>query len=49
MEYQNEMFTTKIAHERLIEKGVRNIKAHDDEEAARVILEEWLDREASGL
>jgi putative transcription antitermination factor YqgF len=42
--YQNEMFTTKMAQANLIEKGVKGIKKHDDEEAARIILQEWLDR-----
>ena len=41
--YQNEMFTTKMAQANLIEKGIRGIKKHDDEEAARIILQEWLD------
>lgn len=41
--YQNEMFTTKMAQANLIEKGVKGIKKHDDEEAARIILQEWLD------
>ena len=37
------MFTTKLARQRLIERGVkRNLDAKDDMEAARIILEEWL-------
>lgn len=40
--YQNEMFTTKMAQANLIEKGIKGIKKHDDEEAARIILQEWL-------
>lgn len=41
--YENEMFTTKLARERLKERGVkRNLDAEDDREAARIILEEWL-------
>ncbi|OGI28408.1 MAG: hypothetical protein A2288_02720 [Candidatus Moranbacteria bacterium RIFOXYA12_FULL_44_15] len=44
IEYQNEMFTTKMAQYNLIEKGVRGVKKHDDEEAARIILQSWLDR-----
>lgn len=41
--YENEMFTTKLARQRLIERGVkRNLDAKDDMEAARIILEEWL-------
>ncbi|GBE16291.1 putative Holliday junction resolvase [bacterium BMS3Abin15] len=41
--YQNEMFTTKMAQSNLIEKGVKGIKKYDDQEAARIILQEWLD------
>jgi len=41
--YQNEMFTTKIAQAKLIEKGVRGVKRFDDQEAARIILQEWID------
>ncbi len=44
VKYQNEMFTTKMAQARLIEKGVKGIKRFDDQEAARIILQEWLDR-----
>ncbi len=43
VEYQNEMFTTKIAQAKLIEKGVKGIKRYDDQEAARIILQEYLD------
>ena len=41
--YQDEMFTTKMAQANLIEKGTRNISNHDDREAARIILQSWLD------
>lgn len=41
--YQNEMFTTKMAQTNLIEKGEKNVGKKDDAEAARIILEEWLD------
>ncbi len=41
--YQNEMFTTKLAREHLIAVGARRISEHDDEEAAKIILQEWLD------
>lgn len=41
--YQNEMFTTKMAQANLIQKGVKNVGKHDDKEAARIILQEWLD------
>lgn len=41
--YQNEMFTTKMAQQGLIERGVKKIKRYDDQESARIILQEWLD------
>jgi len=44
VEYQNEMFTTKMAQANLIERGEKGVSKHDDEEAARIILQEWLDR-----
>lgn len=44
IEYQEEMFTTKIAQKNLIEKGVKDIKKYDDQEAARIILQNWLDK-----
>lgn len=43
IEYQNEMFTTKMAQQSLIEKGAKHIKSQDDQEAARIILQSWLD------
>jgi putative holliday junction resolvase len=46
VEYEDEMFTTKQAHQNLIEKGVKGIKRYDDEEAARLILQSWLDRKS---
>jgi putative transcription antitermination factor YqgF len=45
--YQDEMFTTKMAQANLIERGVKGVARHDDEEAARIILQEWLDRNSS--
>lgn len=42
--YQNEMFTTKMAQQGLIERGVKKIKRYDDQESARIILQEWLDK-----
>lgn len=41
--YQDEMFTTKMAQCNLIERGMKQVSKHDDEEAARIILQEWLD------
>jgi putative holliday junction resolvase len=43
IEYQNEMFTTKMAQANLIEKQVKSVKKFDDQEAARIILQSWLD------
>ncbi len=45
VEYQNEMFTTKLAQHYLIERGVKGIKRLDDQEAARIILQEWIDND----
>jgi len=45
VEYQNEMFTTKMAQAKLIEKGVKGIKKYDDQEAAKIILQEWMDKQ----
>ena len=44
VEYQEEMFSTKLAQRNLIEKGVKGIKKYDDQEAARIILQSWLDK-----
>jgi putative Holliday junction resolvase len=44
VEFQDEMFTTKMAQDNLIAKGARGIKKFDDQEAARIILQSWLDR-----
>ena len=41
--YQNEMFTTKMAQSNLIEKGMKRVNKFDDQESARIILQEWLD------
>ncbi|NTW75656.1 MAG: pre-16S rRNA-processing nuclease YqgF [Candidatus Moranbacteria bacterium] len=43
IEFQDEMFTTKMASANLCEHGIRNIARFDDQEAARIILQEWLD------
>ncbi|TAK96177.1 Holliday junction resolvase RuvX [Patescibacteria group bacterium] len=44
VEYQNEMFTTQSAQRNLIEKGEKRVSKQDDAEAARIILQEWLDK-----
>lgn len=42
--YQDEMFTTKLAQQNLIQRGERHVGQNDDIEAARIILQQWLDR-----
>jgi putative holliday junction resolvase len=43
-EFQNELFSTQQAERNLIEKGAKKIKRFDDQEAARIILQSWLDK-----
>ena len=42
--FQEEMFTTKIAQDNIKKHGKKNISQSDDKEAARIILQEWLDQ-----
>lgn len=44
IEYEEEMFTTKMAQNNLLEKGEKGFSARDDAESARIILQSWLDR-----
>jgi len=44
VEYQEEMFTTKMAQANLREKGEKKVGKKDDKEAARIILQSWLDK-----
>ncbi len=44
IEFQSEIYSTKLAERKLKEKGARGIKKYDDQEAARIILQSWLDR-----
>lgn len=44
VEYQDEMFTSKMAQQNLISKGYTEVSAHDDAEAASILLQSWLDR-----
>ncbi|KKP97294.1 MAG: hypothetical protein US25_C0053G0010 [Candidatus Moranbacteria bacterium GW2011_GWE1_36_7] len=41
--FQDEMFTTKMAHQNIKLRGGKNIAEHDDSEAARIILQSWID------
>ena len=45
--FQDEMFTTKMAQDNIKQRGGRNIAKTDDQEAARIILQSWLDRQIS--
>ncbi len=45
--YENEMFTTKMAQFNLRETGMKHVSKHDDVEAARIILQAWLDKQAT--
>lgn len=45
VEYEDEAFTTKMAEDRIKETGKRNIKELDNQEAAKIILQSWLDRQ----
>lgn len=42
--YQEEMFSTKMAQDSLKERGAKKIKELDNQEAARIILQSWLDK-----
>ncbi|EKE11655.1 MAG: hypothetical protein ACD_15C00043G0002 [uncultured bacterium] len=44
IEYHEEMFSTKMAEGNLKEKGVKKIKKLDNQEAAKIILQSWLDK-----
>ena len=43
--FQDEMFTTKMAQDNIKMRGGRNVAKLDDQEAARIILQSWLDRQ----
>jgi len=44
VEYQEEMFTTQMAQNNLKETGMKNLAQADDKEAARIILESWMNK-----
>ncbi len=44
--YQDEMFTTKLAHQALIGRGEKAVGKHDDAEAARIILQQWIEKQS---
>ena len=41
---QDEMLTTKMAQTNLVQSGAKKIASQDDQEAARIILQDWLDK-----
>ena len=45
--YHDEMFTSKMAQAAMIAQGEKHVSTHDDAEAARIILQSWLDRKNS--
>ena len=45
--YQDEMFTTKLAQQVLQNRGEKAVGKHDDAEAARIILQQWLEKQLS--
>jgi len=45
IEFEDEMFSTKMAENNLKEKGAKKIKQLDNQEAAKIILQSWLDRQ----
>ncbi len=47
VEYQEEMFTTKMAEDNLKVAGKKEIKKLDNAEAARIILESWLESDGA--
>ena len=44
VEFADEMFSTKMAHANLKMHGGKNLAQFDDQEAARIILQGWLDK-----
>lgn len=45
--YQDEMFTSKMAQGNLVAQGYRKVATLDDAEAARILLQSFLDKSAS--
>lgn len=43
--FQDEAFTTKMAQDNIKQRGGKNVAKLDDKEAARIILQSWLDKE----
>lgn len=48
VEYQDEMFTSKMAQGNLIAQGQKHVVANDDAEAASILLQSFLDRKSLG-
>lgn len=47
VKYQNEMFTSKLAQGNLLLQGHKEVSQGDDAEAAKIILQDWLDNHSS--
>lgn len=45
--FVDEMFTSKLAQDMLILRGEKHVGSTDDAEAARILLQDWLDRSTS--
>ena len=45
--YQDEMFTSKMAQSNLIAQGYSQASAHDDAEAASILLQSWIDKKTA--
>lgn len=45
--FEDEAFTTKMAQDNIKMRGGKNIAKTDDQEAARIILQSWLDRDTA--
>lgn len=45
--FQEEMFTTKMAQANIKMRGGKDIAKLDDQESARIILQAWLDKDAT--
>lgn len=43
--FTNEMFTSILAQQNLIAQGVKEVAANDDAEAAKILLQDWLDKQ----
>ena len=45
VEFHEEMFSTKMAQDNIKLRGIKDVAQFDDQEAARIILQSWLDKQ----